>query len=462
MKRYVVFALACMVVVILSGTFAVKTVNASGDSWQTKKPIPIQTGFVSGAAVVDGKIYAMGSGINLEYDTATDNWRNRTPMPTTRSWFAITYYDNKIYVIGGTTTGFAGDQTGTNEVYDPSTNTWQSKASMPTIREGAKANVANGKIYVMGGRTGGEHTTVNITECYDPISDIWTTVAPLIFPVDGYSSAVIDNKIYVMGGQDEFDPQMNVPYTQIYDPQTNTWSQGVSMPVSTLSACAGATTGINAPKRIYVIGGSVGFGGGSNDNFVYNPETDGWTNATAMPTARYSPAIAVVNDSLYVLGGGQSLHGLPTNEQYTPIGYGTVPSPSPPSPSPSPELPSAETHNEFSTYVIAAAVITLSIVAIAIVILKRKKQNCGSTPLNACFNVNRRYKNELGFFVASSKYGLFCIFGLKFNLSLSVILLQLRLLLLHLLLTLFSSRSPHLLTLLTYSQKQQRQHHNKS
>jgi hypothetical protein len=48
-----------MVVVILPVTFAVKPVNASGDSWQTKKPIPIQTGFVSGAVVFDEKIYAI-------------------------------------------------------------------------------------------------------------------------------------------------------------------------------------------------------------------------------------------------------------------------------------------------------------------------------------------------------------------------------------------------------------------
>jgi hypothetical protein len=211
---------------------------------------------------------------------------------------------------------------------------------------------------VFGGRTADAYSTVNITEVYDPASNSWTRGAAMPYPVVLYASAVVNNKIYVIGGQDEFvtgDP--NVAFNQIYDPATDTWSQGAPIPVPTGqaaadAAAAGATTGLAAPKRIYVIGGSVGFGVGSNQTYAYDPEANVWSSAASMPTARYSPAVAVVNDLLYVIGGGQAASVLATNEQYMPIGYGTVP--------------------EFSLVIVLPAFIMATLIA---VIIYRRKSN---------------------------------------------------------------------------------------
>ena len=105
------------------------------------------------------------------------------------------------------------------------------------------AATADGKIYVMGGRTAGAYSTVNVTEIYDPSTNSWTTGAPLLYPVVAYASAVVNNKIYVIGGQDELfgfngfvpfgepapnpTPNINVQFTQIYNPATNSWNLGV-------------------------------------------------------------------------------------------------------------------------------------------------------------------------------------------------------------------------------------------
>jgi N-acetylneuraminic acid mutarotase len=254
-----------------------------------------------------------------------------------------------------------------NEVYDPSTDTWQTKAPMPTNRTQMNANAVNGKIYLMGGRTGGPSSTVNITECYDPVSDSWNRQAPMPYPVVSFASVVVDYKIYVMGGQDEFDSNLNVAFNQIYDPQADNWSLGAPIPVSTLEAAAGATTGMNAPKRIYVIGGSAGFAAGLNQNFAYDPQANVWTNATLMPTARHNPAVAVVNDLLYVVGG-RDFYALETNEQYIPIGYVATSSPSP-SPSPQPE-----TANIITIHLIGTAALAIAIVAITVMIAQRKNK----------------------------------------------------------------------------------------
>jgi len=86
-------------------------------------------------------------------------------------------------------------------------------------------------------------------------------------------------------------------------------------------AAAGATTGIMAPKRIYVISGDYG----RRLNQVYDPERDTWTTGTSMQTSRSGLAVAVVNDKLYAIGGTDGYNDSAVNEEYTPIGYGTIP-----------------------------------------------------------------------------------------------------------------------------------------
>jgi hypothetical protein len=209
---------------------------------------------------------------------------------------------------------------------------------MPIGTINVQAATVNGKIYAIGGSilTAGAppyswaQPTVNFTEIYDPVTDLWTRGAPIPYPVIGYAMTVVDNKIYVIGGQDEYNvPDINVNFTQIYDPASNLWSFGAPTPVSTMGAAAGATTSAEAPKRIYVIGGMGGFLVGLNQNYVYDPAANNWTPADPMPTARFLPTVSVVDDILYVIGGGQGDSSLATNEQYIPIGYvASTPSPS--------------------------------------------------------------------------------------------------------------------------------------
>lgn len=304
--------------------------------WTTKEPMP--QGFCPKLGVANGKIYAFGYNVTYEYDPATDKWSTKKPMPTPRTQFGVAVYQNKIYVIGGQTSMW--DATGVNEVYDPLTDTWETKKPMPTPRRGLDANVVNGKIYLIGGmryelvgyfsRVSGryEHTLspvyLRINEVYDPINDTWTTKAPIPTAVYAYASAVIDNKIYVIDGEYPDVPAR----TQIYDVETNKWSYGKPIPIRVVDAAAGATTGLWAPKRIYVIGGRIDYGLiGTNLTQVYNPENDSWTFGASMPTARYSLAVAVVDDILYAIGGLEMFiigNVYAVNEQYIPLGYGTI------------------------------------------------------------------------------------------------------------------------------------------
>jgi N-acetylneuraminic acid mutarotase len=272
------------------------------------------------------------------------------------------------------------------------------------------------KIYLIGGIISSNETTVYLNDVYDPVNDSWTQKTPSIYAVGSYASAVIDEKIYVIGGQTDLGYYgTNQDAIQIYDTINDSWKLGKSAPTIIWQAGAAATTGVAAPKSIYVMGGIAGFAEGLDQNLVYDPENDTWTSATPIPHACFNPAVVAIDDMLYLLGGAQGFDSYKTNLQYTPIGYGTIqptPTPTPsatqnptPTAKPTPTLTPSPTPNPTQTastptspqptqttqptglqqefiYAIAAAI---AIIAVAIIILiKRKNKTARFRRLAGC------------------------------------------------------------------------------
>jgi N-acetylneuraminic acid mutarotase len=367
------------------------------NSWLEKASMPApRSGYQ--AAVANGIIYLIGASYhydastnlitvssgNLAYDPSTDTWASIAPMLTPRLSFALAAYDSKIYVFGGfkitASSGLSQTSCADTEVYDPSNDTWTTAGSMPTGTSEMQANTVNGKIYVIGGLTGdaSKDIAVNITQIYDPNSDSWSTGASMPYPINGgYASVVVDNNIYVIGGVDDYlfsqqDPNAKlVRFNQIYDSETNSWSLGSPIPAVAWDAGSGATTGVAAPKRIYVMGGVVpgSFpGDGLNQNYAYDPSINYWSSAAPLPAASLNPVVAVVNDIFYVIGGSNGLTAYSTNWQYTPVGYGTMPQATSTN-QPIPTVP------EFSWLVIVPLLLSLFFVAVIIRHRKTTSQN---------------------------------------------------------------------------------------
>jgi len=340
-KKLIQPLIAIVVVSLFLSTLQFPFAGAAENEWTAKAPLPTARGGL-GVAVVNGKIYAIGGlnndtqlDVNEEYNPVTDKWATRASMPTARSGFAIAVYQNKIYCIGGTV-GDSDDLvsgfTGVNEVYDPVKNTWETKASMPTPRADLCASVVDGKIYLIGGK---EYWEVNpfyhelaVNEVYDPANNSWSTMASMPIPAFGYASEVVDDKIYVIGGARQFQEELGnltaIGANQVYDFKNNTWSSRASLPVVVSYAAACVTSGVTAPRRIYVVGG-FDQSNYSNATYAYDFERDVWSSGALMPTARAYLGLAVVDDALYAIGGFDGLNLLAVNERYTPIGYGTVP-----------------------------------------------------------------------------------------------------------------------------------------
>ena len=172
-------------------------------------------------------------------------------MPTARFGLAAVPVDGKIYVICG---WGAGGFERVVEVYDPATDTWETKAPYPeAIGHGGFAGF-EGKIYMFGG-TAGQFNDTTATRVYDPVADQWESKASMpsarILP----SATVLDGKFYVLGGNLP-DPSGNAPATDtvaVYDPGTDTWAEGLSMPTA-----RGGLSAVKLNGKIYAIGGHTG------------------------------------------------------------------------------------------------------------------------------------------------------------------------------------------------------------
>jgi len=321
------------------------------DSWTTKAAMPTpRSGF--GVAVVNGKIYAIGGRnsvsdlhVTEEYDPKTNTWNNKTRMPTARFNFAIFVFQNKIHVIGGQ---FSGEFTRAHEVYDPATDTWETLTPVANKLRALcdfDANVVNGKAYIISGAGSiwPPYPSDDSNQAYDPLTEAWTDKSPIPSGVIGYASAAYNEKIFIFGGRD-MGKDTTYKLTQIYDVGTDSWSSGAPVPTGLSGAGGAITSGVNAPKRMYVMGGFTCLNRGGftpsehhNLNQVYDPEKDEWSTGAHMPTNRSGLGLAVVDDVLYAIGGFDGTHYLNVNEQYTPLGY-TTPQPTPsPEPTPKPE-----------------------------------------------------------------------------------------------------------------------------
>jgi len=352
----VMLVLVFLIATWITVTPALSSADLVENSWASKAPMR-QARSGLGVAAVNGKIYAIGGstqsgegstftgdvvGTNEEYDPATDTWAFKMSMFTPRRGFAIASYEGKIYCIGGYIAN--GSITGVNEVYDPATNTWEKKTSMPTARWQLTANVVNSKFYLIGGyiadNSSWGYGTSNLNEVYDPATDTWTQKTPSTYNSLGCATAALDGKIYILSGS--FD-NLKTTLNQIYDTDSDTWTVGDSAPSYFRSGAAVATTGVMAPKRVYVFDAPCPDRASHPDaplysTQVYDPETDSWVAGADLPTGQVDAAVAIIDDVIYVIGGyratyrdvydwvyGPQITKYATNDQYTPFGYGTAP-----------------------------------------------------------------------------------------------------------------------------------------
>jgi len=360
-----------------SSSIFILTIQAQEDSWTSLAPMKVDR-YGLGVVSENGKIYAMGGyngggpylDANEEYDPKTNTWTNKTSMPIPMGYFGLTVHNGKIYCFSG--------ENGATYAYTPLYDIWEEKTPLPNPRIGITANTVNDKIYIIGGDS-------NSTDVYDPIYDSWDTKAAMPNVLGKFfswtcTSAVLNNRIHVFGASSSQERIHN-----IYSPQSDSWSIGESMLASTIFSVAVSTTGINSPNRIYVFGADRHLWTLNTPDLTsqsYDPKTENWMLVDNVPLSHLKGGIAVINDKLYLVGGGTAewsniIRAENNNDLYTPIGYGNPdpsyvpsdPTPTPtlsPTPTPSSSPTSTPELEPFPTTIVIASVIIIAIVGLGI------------------------------------------------------------------------------------------------
>ncbi|MHC4564362.1 MAG: hypothetical protein ACYTE3_01245 [Planctomycetota bacterium] len=114
MSRRLLRTFACLM--FIAFLFALPSTSSAAEGWTRKADIPL-TGGSLGSGVVNGKIYVIGSHVQI-YDPATDTWSVGAETPTRRRT-SVSVVDGKIYAIEPTRTltWNPGYLTASHEVY---------------------------------------------------------------------------------------------------------------------------------------------------------------------------------------------------------------------------------------------------------------------------------------------------------------------------------------------------------
>jgi N-acetylneuraminic acid mutarotase len=190
---------------------------------------------------------------------------------------------------------------------------------LKTERFGAAAVAEGSFVYIVGGQNSGGF--LGDIERFDVRTHEVTRLTNKLTPRHHHGAALVGRKIYVFGGRGYGLPHGNPyePSMDIYDLDSGSITRGA--PMRTPRAYfAWATVG----GKIYAIGGSEWGARAFNQiglNEVYDPETNTWSEAAPMPRARDTRAAAVVGDGIYVFGGNRRPDvavGLKTVEGFVP------------------------------------------------------------------------------------------------------------------------------------------------
>jgi N-acetylneuraminic acid mutarotase len=175
--------------------------------------------------------------------------------------------------------------------FEPTLPPWIKKADMPTPRSSHSAVVVDGKIWVMGGSATDDSgwNYYSVIEIYDPDTDSWSNGSNMPEPWYGHSSIVYNRGIYVIGGS---NPDGAIKAVRKYDIDEQIWYTLSEMPTSWT-----AHTSVLMGDVILV------FGDNKYGALLYNIPTDTWYSITDMPLKRYDQTAGFSDGYAYVFGG---------------------------------------------------------------------------------------------------------------------------------------------------------------
>ena len=233
-------------------------------------------------------------------------WAQRSPMPIENSEFGAGVLNGLMYAAGG----YLEENHNFFGIYNPRTGAWQQGPDLPFGTHHPGVVATSGKVYVLGG----EHAEDKV-QIYDPVARTWSMGRAIPTPREAMAAVVFDGKIHLIGGAADIQSGVGIEIHDVYDPQKDTWQQRAPLPVPVEHTVGGVLNG-----RIFIAGGRSMFGNLKRLQ-IYNPTTNTWTQGPELQTRRSGFGLAVFEKRIYVFGGEdlRTRAVTPTVERYDPV-----------------------------------------------------------------------------------------------------------------------------------------------
>lgn len=273
----------------------------------------------------NGYLYVTGGYNGTTYATATEyvplnastgapgaTWTNSTALPTGLAYLSSVYYNDYVYIIGG-----SNASTHSSTVYYDSVSrtgglgaSWSTTNGIGTGRDGIAVTQYGNKIYALGGNTGsGDVATMQFaTVQTNGTLSTWTTSANSFTTVrEKFAAFAVNGYLYIVGGTNTGSNFFSdIQYAQIQSSgDIGTWTTSANTLANARFGFGYAQVG----QFLYILGGDVGGTVSNNvERFQVNNGGLGTVSAWNSPTnqfnlARYDEGTFAYNGNLYVIGG---------------------------------------------------------------------------------------------------------------------------------------------------------------
>lgn len=256
-------------------------------------------------------------------------------LPEAASSFGEVVSDGWLYVYGGhiahTHVYSTEAVSGRFERLNLSDGKWEVLPGGPAL-QGMNLAAYDGKIYRIGGmeprnKPGEKQAISSVADCarFDPPTKSWEPLPALPEPRSSHDFAVVGNKLIVVGGWTLNGPAgekwLDTVEQLDLSAKRLEW-KSMKQPFRRRALIAASLDG-----KMYVIGGFDDHGKIVHDVAIYDPDTDQWTSGPSLPGGEidgFAPAACVHDGSLYVSVADGSLYRLNASLQtWEKIGTGT-------------------------------------------------------------------------------------------------------------------------------------------
>jgi hypothetical protein len=236
---------------------------------------------------------------------SSGTWNYVASVPTTASYG---HYGGVGGVLNGQFLITNSAQANDTESYNPTTNKWTVLAPSPTLQFSAVGGVMNGQFYMVGGCSPADCRidVTGVMQIYNPTTNSWSYGPSMPTARFDAASTVINGKLYVVGGDTDCEPCINVATLEVFDPVANAWATKAAMP-NVLMGARGAAVG----GKLYVVGGVNGLSYYNEYTVtfashvsIYDPVSNTWTqSASSIPIPVYDSSAVAMDGLVYVIGG---------------------------------------------------------------------------------------------------------------------------------------------------------------